>query len=135
MSHRLLLDDQKFLSHLHFHARKNRLSVPWRNSFKIFKLSNIAEIRHLTPAIARTRKKMIVKLQWNLYKADTIGAKKCVRFIEMSALQRFFLRQFDRKAKQSVPRHTVRLIEVSALQCVRFIEIPLYLQIPYKLRK
>ena len=26
------------------------------------------------------------QVQWNLYKADTIGAKKCVRFIEMSAL-------------------------------------------------
>ena len=25
-------------------------------------------------------------LQWNLYKADTIGAKTCVRFIGMSAL-------------------------------------------------
>ena len=25
-------------------------------------------------------------IQWNLYKADTIGAKKSVRFIEMSAL-------------------------------------------------
>ena len=25
-------------------------------------------------------------VQWNLYKADTIGAKKCVRSIEMSAL-------------------------------------------------
>ena len=34
----------------------------------------------------------------------------------VSALQRFFLRQFDRKTKQSVPRHTVRLSEVSALQ-------------------
>ena len=44
----------------------------------------------------------------------------------VSALQRFFLRQFGRKAEQSVPRHTVRLIEMSALQCVRFIEIPLY---------
>ena len=25
-------------------------------------------------------------LQWNSYKADTIGAKKCVHFMEMSAL-------------------------------------------------
>ena len=25
-------------------------------------------------------------LQWNLYKAETIGAKKCVRFPEMSTL-------------------------------------------------
>ena len=41
-------------------------------------------------------------LQWNLFKADTIGAKKNVLFIEMSTLQRFFLRKFDRKAKQSV---------------------------------
>ena len=62
----------------------------------------------------------------NLYNADSIGAKRSVRFIEMSAFQRFFLRQFERKANQSVPCHTVHLIEVLALQCVRFIEIPLY---------
>ena len=54
-------------------------------------------------------------LQWNLYKEDTIGAKKSVRFIELSALYRFFRRQFDRKANQSVSRHTARLKEVSAL--------------------
>ena len=48
-------------------------------------------------------------LQWNLYKEDTIGAKK------VSALYRFFRRQFDRKANQSVSRHTARLKEVSAL--------------------
>ena len=56
-----------------------------------------------------------VKLQWNLYKPDTIGGKK------VSALQRFFLRQFDSKAIRSC--HTVRLMEVSALQrfhCIRF---------------
>ena len=41
--------------------------------------------------------------------------KKSVRFIEMSALYIFFLRQFDRKAKQSVPRHTVGLMKVFAL--------------------
>ena len=35
----------------------------------------------------------------------------------MSALQRFFLRLFDRKAKQSVPRHTVRFMEMSNLVC------------------
>ena len=64
-----------------------------------------------------------LEIQQNLYKADTIGAKKCVGFIETSALQRFFLRQLDRKAKQSVPSHTVRLIEVSHLWCVRFTEI------------
>ena len=29
------------------------------------------------------------KLQWKLPKVDTIGAKKIVRFIEMSVLQRF----------------------------------------------
>ena len=29
---------------------------------------------------------------WNFYKADTIGAKEGVRFIEMSALYRCFLR-------------------------------------------
>ena len=45
---------------------------------------------------------------------------------KVSALWRSFLRQFDRKAKQSVPRHTFRLIEVSALQCVHFIEILLH---------
>ena len=38
-------------------------------------------------------------IQWNLYVADTIGAKKNVCFIEMPALQRFSLRQFDHKAK------------------------------------
>ena len=59
-----------------------------------------------------------IKLQQNLQEADTIYARKSVRFIEMSVLQRFFLRQFDRKAKQSVPRHTVRLMEVSSSQCV-----------------
>ena len=26
------------------------------------------------------------KLQWNLSKADTVGAKKCVRFRQMSAV-------------------------------------------------
>ena len=56
---------------------------------------------------------MKANIQWNLYKADTI-----VRFKEMSALQRFFLRQFFCKTKQSVPRHTVRLIEVSAQICI-----------------
>ena len=59
-------------------------------------------------------------------KRTQLVQKKCVRFIEMSALQKLFLRQFDRKAEQSVPHYTVRLIEMSALQCVRFIEIPLY---------
>ena len=54
-------------------------------------------------------------IQWNLYKAETIGGKKSVRFIEMSAIYRFFLRKLDRKAKQSVPRHTVRLMKVCAL--------------------
>ena len=58
--------------------------------------------------------------QWNLFKADTTGAKK------RSALQRLFLIQFDRKVKQFVPRHTVRLTEVPALQGVRFKGRPLY---------
>ena len=31
-----------------------------------------------------------IKVEQNLYKADITGAKKSVRFIEMSALQRFF---------------------------------------------
>ena len=47
---------------LKFSCRENGLSIPWRNSFKIFTLSNIAEISQLTPAIARTRKRMIIKL-------------------------------------------------------------------------
>ena len=41
-------------------------------------------------------------IQWNPAKADTIGAKKIVRFIEISALWRFcqkfsFRQNFDRK--------------------------------------
>ena len=52
--------------------------------------------------------------------------KTSVCLIEMSALYRFFLRQFDHKAKQSASHHTVHLMKVSALQCVCFIEIPLY---------
>ena len=49
---------------------------------------------------------------------------------KVSALERYFLR-FDCKADQSVPRHTVRLVEVSALLCVPFIEIPLYYYYSY----
>ena len=47
-----------------FCARRNRLSIPWRNSFKIFTLSNIVEISQLTPVIARTKKRMIIKLSF-----------------------------------------------------------------------
>ena len=59
-------------------------------------------------------------IQWNLCKADIIGAKN------VSALYRFFLRWFYCKAKQSVPCHTVHLMKVSALLCGHFIEIPQY---------
>ena len=42
--------------------------------------------------VSRLDKRGSLMIQWNLYKADTIGAKKSVRFIDMSALKRFSVR-------------------------------------------
>ena len=64
---------------LTFRARKNGLPIPWRNSFKIFTLSNIAEISQLTPAIARRRKKMIIKLSFLNQKTRKMRRGKKIR--------------------------------------------------------
>ena len=52
--------------------------IPWRNSFKIFTLSNIEEISQLTPAIARTRKRVIIKLSFLSQKMRKIRRGKKV---------------------------------------------------------
>ena len=47
---------------------------------------NELDLRHLiVTSIQLSKNSVTYWIQWNLYKADTIGAKKCVRFIEMSA--------------------------------------------------
>ena len=50
----------------------------------------------------------LLEIQWNLYTADIIHAKKSVRFIQIFS-------KIVRKAKHSIPCHTVCLMEVSAL--------------------
>ena len=52
--------------------------IPWMNSFKIFTLSNIEEISQLTPAIARTRKRVIIKLSFLSQKMRKIRRGKKV---------------------------------------------------------
>ena len=52
--------------------------IPWRNSFKIFTLSNIEEISQFTPAIARTRKRVIIKLSFLSQKMRKIRRGKKV---------------------------------------------------------
>ena len=67
-------------------------------------------------------------VKWNLSKADTIGAEKTVCLIEVSALKRISLWEFDLKSVCFVPKIEYPLyIEVSALDHVRFKEIPLYI--------
>ena len=50
-----------------------------------------------------------MQLQWNLYKADTIDAKKNVRFIEI------FSKKVCPQSKAIRSRRNVRLMDVSAL--------------------
>ena len=57
-------------------------------------------------------------IRWNLYKADAIGAKK-----QCPLYRNFFYDSLIAKQSRSVPRHTVRLIKVSALYSVRFVNL------------
>ena len=48
---------------------------------------NELDLRHLiVTSIQLSKSSVAYWMHWNLYKADTIGAKKYARFIEMPAL-------------------------------------------------